>query len=255
MKRTIVLLLSGLFFLSSCTTYTATGAMVGGNLGHVVGSAIGGISGGWRGHHVGSLIGTVGGVIAGAAVGAAVEQSQAQRYEQRQQARYEQERREQAMADDRIVFEGEKPDDRIVFEGEKPDVPRSRAPRSVSVEALSRKPAVEVRNAQIFDTNDDGALSAGEQCTVVFEIMNNSSQAIYDIYPFVEEVTTNKHVQVSPNLRVESIAAHNGIRYTATILADKRLKDGEIVVRLGVKVGMREIVSQAQQYTVPTRRH
>jgi hypothetical protein len=244
MKRTIVLLLSGLFFLSSCTTYTATGAMVGGNLGHVVGSAIGGISGGWRGHHVGSLIGTVGGVIAGAAVGAAVEQSQAQKYEQRQQARYEQERREQAMADDRIVFEGEKPDD-----------PRSRAPRSVSVEALSRKPAVEVRNAQIFDTNDDGVLSAGEQCTVVFEIMNNSSQAIYDIYPFVEEVTTNKHVQVSPNLRVESIAAHNGIRYTATILADKRLKDGEIVVRLGVKVGMREIVSQAQQYTVPTRRH
>ena len=244
MKRTIVLLLSGLFFLSSCTTYTATGAMVGGNLGHVVGSAIGGISGGWRGHHVGSLIGTVGGVIAGAAVGAAVEQSQAQKYEQRQQARYEQERREQAMADDRIVFEGEKP-----------DVPRSRALRSVSVEALSRKPAVEVRNAQIFDTNDDGALSAGEQCTVVFEIMNNSSQAIYDIYPFVEEVTTNKHVQVSPNLRVESIAAHNGIRYTATILADKRLKDGEIVVRLGVKVGMREIVSQAQQYTVPTRRH
>ena len=244
MKRTIVLLLSGLFFLSSCTTYTATGAMVGGNLGHVVGSAIGGISGGWRGHHVGSLIGTVGGVIAGAAVGAAVEQSQAQKYEQRQQARYEQERREQAMADDRIVFEGENP-----------DVPRSRAPRSVSVEALSRKPAVEVRNAQIFDTNDDGALSAGEQCTVVFEIMNNSSQAIYDIYPFVEEVTTNKHVQVSPNLRVESIAAHNGIRYTATILADKRLKDGEIVVRLGVKVGMREIVSQAQQYTVPTRRH
>jgi hypothetical protein len=244
MKRTIVLLLSGLFFLSSCTTYTATGAMVGGNLGHVVGSAIGGISGGWRGHHVGSLIGTVGGVIAGAAVGAAVEQSQAQKYEQRQQARYEQERREQAMADDRIVFEGEKP-----------DVPRSRVPRSVSVEALSRKPAVEVRNAQIFDTNDDGALSAGEQCTVVFEIMNNSSQAIYDIYPFVEEVTTNKHVQVSPNLRVESIAAHNGIRYTATILADKRLKDGEIVVRLGVKVGMREIVSQAQQYTVPTRRH
>ena len=238
------MLLSGLFFLSSCTTYTATGAMVGGNLGHVVGSAIGGISGGWRGHHVGSLIGTVGGVIAGAAVGAAVEQSQAQKYEQRQQARYEQERREQAMADDRIVFEGEKP-----------DVPRSRALRSVSVEALSRKPAVEVRNAQIFDTNDDGALSAGEQCTVVFEIMNNSSQAIYDIYPFVEEVTTNKHVQVSPNLRVESIAAHNGIRYTATILADKRLKDGEIVVRLGVKVGMREIVSQAQQYTVPTRRH
>ena len=237
------MLLSGLFFLSSCTTYTATGAMVGGNLGHVVGSAIGGISGGWRGHHVGSLIGTVGGVIAGAAVGAAVEQSQAQKYEQRQQARYEQERREQAMADDRIVFEGEKP-----------DVPRSRALRSVSVEALSRKPAVEVRNAQIFDTNDDGALSAGEQCTVVFEIMNNSSQAIYDIYPFVEEVTTNKHVQVSPNLRVESIAAHNGIRYTATILADRRLKDGQAVLRIAVAHHNREQDDLTRQFTLLTRR-
>ena len=45
------------------------------------------------------------------------------------------------------------------------------------------------------------------------------------------------------------------MRYTATILADKRLKDGEIMVRVGVAQGGKEVTSQTRQFTVPTAKN
>ncbi len=251
MKQAIIICVGAALLYSSCSSYTASGAMVGGNFGHIIGSAVGGISGGWRGQHVGSLIGTVGGVIAGAAVGAAVEQSQQRAYERAQQR----EGVYQGQADDRIDFDGAVNEPGTYDRSSQTGYPGGgNQQRSISAEALSRKPAIEVRNARIYDSNNDGVLTRSEQCTVVFEIMNNTSSVIYDVQPFVEDVTGNKHVKVSPNLHVESIAPHQGIRYTASIKADNHLKDGEIVVRLGVVHGMKEVASQAQQYTVPTRK-
>ncbi len=251
MKQSIVILMSAALLVSGCSSYSASGAMVGGNFGHVIGSAVGGISGGWRGQHVGSLIGTVGGVIAGAAVGAAVEQSQQRAYERATQR----DTAYQGQADDRIDFDGA--DDPSVSYGTASQGAYpggSQHQRSISAEALSRRPALEVRNARIYDSDNNGVLTRGEQCTVVFEIMNNTPNVIYDVQPFVEDVTGNKHVKVSPSLHVESIAPNKGIRYTASILADNRLKDGQIVLRLGVVQGQKEVASQAQQYTVPTRK-
>lgn len=251
MKKVAISLLSAALVLSSCSSYTATGASVGGEFGHVVGSAIGGITGGWRGERAGGALGTVGGVLAGAAIGAAVEKSQMKKMEDMRERRAEEARRDQGINQ----RTGKEPvDDRIVFDEGPSAYPNEAGKRSISVNDLTRRPAIEVRNARIYDTNDDGVLSRGEQCTVVFEIMNNTPNPIYDICPIVEDATGNKHIKVSPNLRVESIAPHQGIRYTATILADKQLKDGVIVVRLGVVHGQKEITSQTQQYKIETRK-
>ena len=242
-----MLLMGASLMMASCGTYTSTGAVVGGEFGHVVGSAIGGISGGWRGAHTGSLIGTLGGMIAGAAVGAAVDNAQNRAYDDRsyddggtysqRRQNYEQRSYDQGSYDDRIEME-----------------PQSASTSVTPNEGFSIKPLIELRNARIYDSNNDGVLTRGEQCTVVFEIMNNGTSTVYDISPIVEDVTGNKHVKVSPNLLVESIAPHHGVRYTATILADNSLKDGEIVVRLGVVQGRHEIASQSQRYTIPTRK-
>ena len=77
----IVLTLS----VSSCTTYTATGAAFGG----VIGSAIGGLAGGPRGSDIGTLVG----VATGAAVGAAADARQMEEAERRQRE-YEMRRRQ-----------------------------------------------------------------------------------------------------------------------------------------------------------------
>lgn len=228
--------------MSSCGTYTATGAYTGAQFGHIIGSAIGGIGGGWRGHHTGSLIGTMGGAVAGAAIGAAIDNAHDRRVERMYG-------NNQPSQDDYGYYNngGGAADDRITFD-EGPATPE----RSFSVDELARKVPIEIRNAEVIDKDGDGMLVRGEVCNVAFEIWNNTDHTIFDLYPLVEDVTGNKHVVVSQNLRVESLLPHRGIRYTASIQADKRLKDGEIVIRVGVAKGNEVIESQTRQFTVKT---
>jgi uncharacterized protein YcfJ len=251
MKKCFIWAMGALLVLSSCQSYTAAGAYTGAQFGNVIGSAIGGISGGWRGHHQGRLIGTIGGAVAGAAIGAAVENAENRKVEEAM------ERRAQARSginqrdyEDSGFDPQGRGDDRITFD----EGPAVSGERSVSVTDLIRKAPIELRNAEIYDANGDGILTRGEQCTVSFEIMNNTDNVIYDLMPMVEDVTGNRHVNISPNLRVESINPRQGIRYTATILADKRLKDGEIMVRVGVMQGQQEVTSQTLQLRIQTRK-
>ena len=223
MKKTFLWLISGALLVSACTSNAASGAYVGGEFGHVIGSAIGGIAGGWRGQHTGSLIGTVGGAVAGAVIGSAIDKSQ-----ERRMAPYGDRRQH----DDSGFDPQGRGDDRIMI-------------------APAEAPLV-VRHAVITETQNDGVLVRGEECTAVFEIMNTSDNAVFDVQPFVEDATGNKHIKISDNLRIENIGPRQGVRYTATILADKRLKDGEIIVRLGVAQGGREITSQTREFRVPT---
>ena len=251
MKKYLISALSILMLLSSCQSYTAAGAYTGAQFGNVIGSAIGGISGGWRGHHTGSLIGTVGGAVAGAAIGTVIENAEQRKMERAIEERQQARRGINQRASDDSGFDPQGGgDDRIVFE----EGPTVIGERTVSLTELMRKPPIELRNAQVYDSNGDGVLSRGEQCTVSFEIMNNTDKVIYDLMPLVEDVTENRHVNISPNLRVESINPHQGIRYTATILADKRLKDGEIAVKVGVRYHESEVASQTQELSVPTRK-
>ena len=249
MKKGIVIALGAAVLLSSCSSYNAaSGAYMGGQFGHVVGSAIGGITGGWRGHDWGALIGTVGGIAAGAAIGAAVDNAHEKKMEQRRaerpvprQQRVQQQQKQPVTHDYGYDDSGYDPngggDDRIVFSDEG---------------FTSNRSSLEIRNAGVYESQKDGVLTRGEECTVVFEIFNTTDRTIYDVRPWVEDVTGNKHINISPNLQVESIAPHKGIRYTASILADSKLKDGEILLRVGVAEGKNDVTSQTRQFTVPT---
>lgn len=215
MKKGFMMILCVLLIMSSCTSNTAGGAYVGGQFGHVIGSAVGGITGGWRGHHTGALIGTVGGMVAGAAIGSAIDKAEERKYEERIPQRRNLPEYERVYMDDVVSM-------------------------------------LEIRHAEILESQRDGVLTRGEECTVVFEIHNTSDNPVYDICPFVEDATGNKHINISPNLRIESIGPRQAVRYTATILADKKLKDGEIIVRLGVAQGGRKIGTQTREFRVPT---
>lgn len=134
--------------------------------------------------------------------------------------------------------------------------------QSVSVEQLQNtgyrihyNPAVEIRNAQFVDADKNGVMKAGEECRISFEIMNNSESPLYDVQPTVMETTGNKHIHISPNLHIESIMPNKGIRYTATLLADNRLKDGEVQIRIAVAQGNQEITSAIKQFSITTQRN
>ena len=247
--------------MSSCGTYTGEGAIVGAQFGTILGSAVGGISGGWRGSDVGAIVGMAGGAVVGAAIGSAADQKAEEQYERRQQyerrdqyERRQQERRQWDQrspdVDDSGFDATGSGDDRIEFDAPGPggEVP------SVSVRDLSKRPTIELLNVRIVENSQPGTLRAGEQCKVVFEIMNRSDHTITDIQPMVNEITGNKHVHISPNLHIESIARGTGVRYTATVQADKRLKEGQAVLRIAVAHHQEELTALTQQFTLQTLR-
>jgi hypothetical protein len=44
------------------------------------------------------------------------------------------------------------------------------------------------------------------------------------------------------------------VRYTATILAGKKLKDGSVKIRVGAAVANHELTAQEKEFTIVTRR-
>lgn len=244
MKKTLVLSVSALLLLSSCGTYSESGAVTGGWFGSVIGSAIGGIAGGPRGSDIGTLVGMAGGAIVGAAVGQAADQAQQQRYEEYRMQRQQRQNgsyRDNSSYDSGYDATGSG-DDRLYGFGE--DFSSTAVPAETS--------SIEIRNPRLLDTNRDNVLSSGEQARMVFEVFNTSSKPVFRVQPAVAEITGNKHIRVSENVMVECIMPGKGIRYTASIMADSRLKDGKAVFRIGVLQNNKEITSQGREFVIQT---
>lgn len=249
--------------VSSCTTGAGAGAYAGSSLGSVLGSAIGGIVGGPHGSDVGTIFGMAGGAIVGGALGDAAEKAQhrsAQQYDDDTYASGNSRSYSNGgnsgnyVGDDfdpsQMVDNSNSGDDRIDFGapsssganatmGNVPmaNAPMSNAPSSQSVDAsrveqiygnAKSDGKLTIRNVRFADSNGDGMLSGDEIGRVSFEIYNETAAPIYNFDPSVVEAEANKRIYISPSVRVENIMPGQGLRYTATVKADRRIKDGEI---------------------------
>ena len=117
------------------------------------------------------------------------------------------------------------------------NAPMSNVPSSQSVDAsrveqiygnAKSDGKLTIRNVRFADSNGDGMLSGDEIGRVSFEIYNETAAPIYNFDPSVVEAEANKRIYISPSVRVENIMPGQGLRYTATVKADRRIKDGEI---------------------------
>ena len=255
MKKFIVISLAGAMLLSSCST-TESGASNGAFFGSILGSAIGGITGGYRGSDIGTIVGMAGGAVVGAAIGQASEKEEQRKYDEYMRRRNDQSGFDPNNGGDQSGFDPNNAgDDRIVMEEEVPS-------QTVTLDELKRmegfnvniNESIQLRHEDFSDANGDGFITPGEECKVSFEIMNNSDVEIFDVIPTVIETTGNKHIHISPTVRIESIRPHQGVRYTATVLADKRLKDGNAVIRVTVTQGRNDIASMAKEFNITCKR-
>ena len=284
MKKIPAYLLCALLMLSSCgtNTHAEQGAANGAVFGSIFGSVLGGILGGPRGSDIGTLGGMVGGAVLGGSVGAAVDKAeQRDRYPR---GGYERPRRDAGNGDtgrydDTRVYDdgsGFDPsnggDDRITFDASPSDgyptdggdVYTTVQPRTVSLEQLSRtvpegsgvrfNRLIEIRNASFVDADGDGVMRRGEQCKVSFDIMNRFSESLIDINPIVAETTGNTHIHISPSVKIERIPPGRGMRYTAVVYGDSKLKDGEAVIKVCVVQGGSEIGSQVEEFHIATKK-
>lgn len=262
MKKTIVLAMSAVLLVSSCATGAGSGAYAGSSLGAILGSAIGGIAGGPRGSDIGTIIGMAGGAVVGGAMGDAAERQQRQeQYEMlsRRNERIQRQKQSQGVQrqydDDTYTYGNNQDnfnpndmvdktnsgDDRIDFDvspqNNQNGVRNSLAENQTSIESsrveqiTSGVPAtgkLTIKNVRFTDTDGDGRLNGGEIGRVVFEIYNDTQSPIYNFMPTVVEADANKRIYISPSVRVENIMPGQGLRYTATVKADRRIKDGQI---------------------------
>lgn len=263
--------------LCGCTTYTGVGAYQGSGIGAILGSAIGGITGGHRGSDIGTIIGMAGGAVVGAAVGSAADQAQQQRREEARERRqrdydYEYDRRgtydnrgyDQRRMEDNSGFDPTNSGDDRIYDYNDQDYnghysavsPRSYDPmyNNGSGSSVTFNPELEIRNARFVDDDMDNVLRASETSKVIFEVYNNSDRALYDVQPIVEETSGAKQIYISPSIHVEKIQPHRGIRYTATVQAGNRLKDGNATFRVRAIQGNEQVTSRITEFNVPTRR-
>lgn len=282
MNKNLLISLSILIVCSGCGTYAGSGAYAGSSLGSILGSAIGGISGGPRGSDLGTIIGMAGGAVVGGAIGANADkkreadldqyqrdkeiraQKRAQRQkikQQKQENMYDYQREgwdasgydETNSGDDRLLdFERQGNEDSLMIQ-----YPTKKTPATSSVERLAKgltyAPTMEIRNARLIDQNQDGAISRGEVCKVVFEVYNQGTQTLYNVEPIVLETTNNKHITISPSVRVEQIEPGTGIRYTAMVKADNRLKSGRAKICATV-VQRGRTISKVCEFDVITKK-
>lgn len=251
MKKLMILTVSSLLLFSSCGTYTGSGAYVGGSFGSILGSAIGGLAGGPRGSDIGTILGTVGGAVVGAAVGSAADQQEEQKREERHErimqrqdnARYNTQSSDNYQTNQGSGFDSSNSGDDRLYDF------------SSSVESVSNSSSssLEIVNARFIDTNHDNQLNRNETCKITFQIMNRGTQPVYDVVPTVVETTGNKHIYISPSIRVESIDPGKGVRYTAMVKADSRLKEGTAHFCVSVLNG-NNVVSKVNEFKIGTTR-
>lgn len=118
---------------------------------------------------------------------------------------------------------------------------------------LSYSSALEIVNARFVDANEDNSLNRNETCKIIFEVMNRGQFPVYDVVPTVIEKTGNKHIFISPSIHVEKIAPGSGVRYTAMVKADRKLKDGTARFCVSVIHEGRSI-SKVNEFTIPTKK-
>ena len=260
MKKYSVMIMSAALVASSCTTGAGAGAYAGSSLGSVLGSAIGGIAGGPRGSDIGTIFGMAGGAVVGAAVGDAATRQHHQDqddtympssnynnrpvYEQPYSNNQPSYSSNQQPVDDidptQMVDTTNSGDDRIDFDvNSSSTLPNNNPDTSVSMDAgkveqiygankAAESGKITIKNVRFVETAEHNVLHGGEVGKVMFEMYNETQAPIYNFMPTVVEADGNKRIYISPSVRVENIMPRQGLRYTATVKADKRIKDGEI---------------------------
>lgn len=250
MKKMMVWTVGATLLLSSCSSNTGAGAYTGAQFGSILGSAIGGISGGPRGSDIGTIVGMAGGAVIGGAIGNAADQKARGKMDNDYPANSGYDSSNSGFdstnsGDDRIDFDGS---DAATgnYEYKQPSSPADNV-------YTHSAPTVEIRNARFIDADGDDTISRGEMCKVVLEIYNNGLQPIYNVVPTVAEMTGNRHIYISQPICVEKIGAYKGVRYTAMVKADNRLKYGTIKLCCSV-LQNGETISKVTEFNVETRK-
>lgn len=90
----------------------------------------------------------------------------------------------------------------------------------------ARQSGLRIKNIRFIDDNRNRTIDAYENSKIIFEILNEGDGNAYGIVPEVAEVSGMKHLQISPSVTINMLQPGERVRYTATVSAGKKLKNG-----------------------------
>ncbi len=283
-RKYLAATMSATLLLSSCGSANSgavSGGFMGAQLGSILGEAIGFISGGPRGGDIGTIVGMAGGAVAGSVIGNAADKS---RSESAQSTYAHSKAREipdsnydsgmnyygngnqnatDATANEASSgFDPSNSGNDIIDFGKAPrdgqsldaaGTPNSRTAFADTTRTLG-KADLEIRNVVFKDIDNNFSLRRGELAKITMEVYNNTAEPMYNIQPMVKETTGNKHIYVSEPIIVERIAPGKGIRYTAMVKADNKLKEGTACFSVIVRQTTTGKTSEYKEFNIATHK-
>ncbi len=283
-RKYLAATMSATLLLSSCGSADSgavAGGFMGAQLGSILGEAIGFISGGPRGGDIGTIVGMAGGAVAGTVIGNAADKSKAESAQGtyvRSKAHnipdssydsgmnyYGDEKTNTTNGTESNGGSGFDPSNSgndIIDFGKAPadeQTPYStasantRAAFADTTRALG-KSDLEIRNVVFKDIDNNYSLRRGELAQITMEVYNNTTEPMYNIQPMVKETTGNKHIYVSEPIIVERIAPGKGIRYTAMVKADNKLKEGTACFTVIVRQTTTGKTSEYKEFNITTHK-
>ena len=110
--------------------------------------------------------------------------------------------------------------------------PDTQAPERIPANEAMEE--VRIHNIRFIDEGRDQTVNAGEDCKIVFDIVNEGNQTAFNVIPSVTEESGMKHIYLSPSVMVDEIGAGEGVKYTAHLSAGRKLKNGTLTIRIAL---------------------
>lgn len=194
----IIIPILSMLLLAGCASSNSTqviAAVSGLNAGATLGGAIGGLtSRSARGYHMGTTIGA----LSGAAIGIAATTPRQKR-----------------------------DNNNVVEESEVSSEYTPRRKREATFAPLSGlRRDLRVTNVHFSDASGDGTLQSGEIATISYDIINVTPNEIGRLIPEIKLSRQAKRIHISPMHNIDYIPSGEGVRYSVTLTASPRLKQG-----------------------------
>lgn len=221
MKVPVFVCICGLLGAACTSSAQFNGMVAGASLGSVLGSSIGSLTGGYRGHHIGTLAGAVVGGAVGSAAGTMASKTVARKMDEARDS--------QNRTDDVYSVEA--------------DAGRSVEENRMASSSVGTEAPLLLRNLRFIDGTRNQKLNREETCELIFELINTTRHTLHNVVPYISEINGNPHIYLSPSTRIEHIRVGEGVRYTAIIKTDKRLKAGTARFRIAVSCDGQDFVT------------
>ena len=215
MKKILISLIAVAVILSSCSSvFGISGASTGAMVGGTLGSILGNSTG-----RYGSTIGGLVGTMAGAAVGNAIQKKTTEQQINRAlgSSNYNQ----------------------------------TAAVPNISSLSLNSS-SVRLENFHFVDANNNQTIDSGEECKVMFDVVNGGSSTVRNVTPVLELAEKAKGILLGGATTIESIPAGGKVTYSVPVIA-KKVKNGETIFQAYATEGS-GAVTETIEFSLQTRK-